>query len=201
MGDSRKRNMPLRTIVLLATVSAVAAAVTVVGIRTFSGSGGFARACEELLDRGAAGLIGAFAVSESDPAPPPRCIAIIGPHPVDLDLALTRPPDLPNASDVLEALSGNIPLEIEGIGTGGSAIAHFLVDERGVVQQQRITESSGYEGLDKALLAIGPVASFSAAETEDGPTEAWIAMTARLRVNQGALQRLRQMFDRQEAAK
>ncbi|MYJ67992.1 MAG: hypothetical protein F4087_05705 [Gemmatimonadetes bacterium] len=32
-------------------------------------------------------------------------------------------------------------------------------------------------------LAIGPLASFSPTETEDGPTEAWIAMTAHLRVN------------------
>lgn len=201
MGDSRKRNMPLRTIVLLATVSTVAAAVTVVGIRTFAGSGSFERACEELLDTGAAGLIGPFAISESDPAPPPRCIAIIGPRPVDVELTLTRPPDLLNESDVLAALSGNIPNELEGIGAGGSATAHFLVDETGVVQQQRIAESSGYEAVDEALLAIGPLASFSPAETEDGPSETWVAMTLGYRVNQGALQRLRQMFDRPEPAK
>jgi TonB family protein len=201
MGDSRKRNMPLRTIVLLATVSAVATAVTVVGIRTFAGSGGFARACEELLDTGAAGVIGPFAVSESDPAPPPRCIAIIGPQPVDVELALTRPPDLLNESDVLGSLYGNIPHESEEIGTGGQATAHFLVDETGVVQQHRITESSGYEALDEALLAIGPLASFSPTETEDGPSETWVAITVGYRVNQGALQRLRQMFDRPGPAK
>ncbi len=201
MGDSRKRNRPARTIVLLATLSAVVLAVTVFGIRTFAGSGGFARACEELLDTGAAGLIGPFAVPESDPAPPPRCIAIVGPQPVDVELALTRPPDLLNESDVLGALSGNIPHETEETGTEGVATAHFLVDETGVVQEQRIAESSGYEALDEALLAIGPLASFSPAETEDGPTEAWVAITLGLRVNQGALQRLRQWFDRQEAAK
>ncbi len=202
MGDSRKRNLPLRTIVLLATVSAVAAAVTVVGIRTFAGSGSFERACLELLEEGTPGLvdIGPFAVSESVPAPP-RCIAIIGPLPVDQELALTRPPDLLNTSDVLAALSGNIPHESEETGTEGVATAHFLVDETGVVQEQRIAESSGYKALDEALLAIGPLASFSPAETEDGPTEAWVAITLGLRVNQGALQRLRQMFDRQEAAK
>ena len=200
MGDSRKRNMPLRTIVLLATVSAVVLAVTVIGIRTFAGSGGFARACEELLDTGTAGLIGPFAVSESGPAPP-RCIAIVGPQPVDVELALTRPPDLLNESDVLGSLYGNIPHESEEIGTGGQATAHFLVDETGVVQQHRIAESSGYEAVDEALLAIGPLASFSPAETEDGPTEAWIAITVGYRVNQGALQRLRQMFDRPEPAK
>ena len=183
MGNPRKRNLPPRTIGLLATVSAVALAIAVFGIRMFAGSGSFERACLELLEEGTPGLfdIGPFAVSESVPASP-RCIAIIGPLPVDQEFALTRPPDLLNKSDVLRALSGNIPHEIEGIGTGGSATAHFLVDETGVVKQQRIAESSGYEALDGALLAIGPLASFSPTETEDGPTGLWVEMLVHVRV-------------------
>lgn len=197
MGNPRKRNLPPRTIGLLATVSAVALAIAVFGIRTFAGSGSFERACLELLEEGTPGLfdIGPFAVSESVPAPP-RCIAIIGPLPVDQEFALTRPPDLLNKSDVLRALSGNIPHEIEGIGTGGSATAHFLVDETGVVREQRISERSGNEVLDKAVVTVASLSSFSPAEDEDGPTQAWVALKVGFRTQQSALRRLQQRLER-----
>lgn len=57
------------------------------------------------------------------------------------------------------------------------------MDETGVVQQQRIARSSGHEALDEALLGIGPLASFSPAETEDGPAALWVSMVASIRVN------------------
>ncbi len=85
------------------------------------------------------------------------------------------------------SLSGNIPYGGEETGTPGlagpGATARFLVDETGVVQQQRIDRSSGYEALDEALLGIGPLASFSPAENEDGPTALWVRMSANVRVN------------------
>ena len=181
MDESRSSDWLLHTLVLVA----VALGVTVTALRMFDRPGDFVRDCQELLDTGTAGrvLFGPYAASESAPDLPERCILLIGPRPVDEELALARPPELLNGSDLLETLSGNIPHGGEGIVTRGLATAHFLVDERGTVQQQRIGQSSGYEALDAALLGIGSLASFSPAETEDGPTALWVEMWANVRVN------------------
>ena len=103
---------------------------------------------------------------------------LVGPRPVDADLALTRPPELMNGSDLLEALAGNIRQGGEEFGIRGEATAYFLVDETGVVRQQRIDSIGQNEAINKALLGIGPLATFSPAETEDGPTALWISMVA-----------------------
>ena len=182
---SRERNTPLGTIVLLATVSAVASGVTMVGLRMFDRPGGFARACLELMDSGAPSraLFVPFSDMESPPDLPDSCVVLIGPLAVDADLALAQPPELLNGSNVLGALFGVIPQENGEIGTPDLATAHFLVDERGTVQQQRIARSSGYEALDEALLGTGPLASFSPAETDDGPTALWVEISAYVRAN------------------
>ena len=185
MEESRRSNWLLHTLVLVT----VGLGVTVTVLRMFDGPDDFVRDCQELLDTGTPrqALVGPFAVSDSAPDHPERCVVLVGPHPVDADLALTRPPELLNGSDVLGALFGNIPYGVEETGTPGlagpGATAHFLVDETGVVQQQRIDRSSGYEALDEALLGIGPLASFSPAENEDGPTALWVRMSANVRVN------------------
>ncbi len=181
MEESRRSNWLLHTLVLVT----VGLGVTVTVLRMFDGPHDFVRDCQESLDTGspARALVGPSAASESAPDHPEWCVVLVGPHPVDADLALTRPPELLNGSDVLGALFGNIPYGGEETGTRGLATARFLVDETGVVQQQRIDRSSGYEALDEALLGIGPLASFSPAENEDGPTAFWVRMSANVRVN------------------
>lgn len=184
MDESRKNHRPLRTLVLIA-VWGVTAVVTVAGLRMFDGPDDFIRDCQELLDTGSPSraLVGPFAASESAPDRQERCVLLVGPHPLDVELALARPPELLNGSDVLAALFGTIPDGSEEIGTRGLATAHLLVDETGVVQQQRIAQSSGHEALDEALLGIGTLASFSPAETEDGPVALWVSMVANVRLN------------------
>ena len=108
----------------------------------------------------------------------------------------TVAPGLLNDDEVFSALSGSIMGYSDETGTEGVATAHFLVDATGVVQQQRIEESSGQAALEDALLAIGPLASFSPAETEEGPTEAWVTMTVGFVTKQSALQRLRETLER-----
>ncbi len=105
---------------------------------------------------------------------------MIDPVLVDSELA-DDPPGLLNDDEVFAALTNSIPGESDEVGTEGVAMAHFLVDETGAVLRQRIAESSGSETLDEALLALGPLASFSPAKTDGGPTEAWVAMTVGFR--------------------
>lgn len=107
MDESRKNHLPLRTLVLIAVGSGVTAA----GLRVFDGPDDFLRDCQEMLDTGtpAQAMVGPFAASEAAPGRQERCVLLIGPHPVDLELALARPPELLNGSDVLSALFGTIP--------------------------------------------------------------------------------------------
>ena len=141
--------------------------------------------------------LGPYAVSESDPAPPERCIVMFDPVLADSESAVPPvPPALLNDDEVFDALQSSIPGESGEMGTEGVAVAHFLVDETGVVKEQRIAESSGQAALEEALLAIGSLASFSPAETEEGPTAAWVAMTVGFATKRSALQRLRETLER-----
>ena len=76
------------------------------------------------------------------------------------------------------------------------AIAHFLVDETGVVRNHRIAESCGYEVLDEAVLAIASLFSFSPAEDDGGPIEAWVALKVGHSAYQTGLRRLQQQLER-----
>ncbi len=200
MSSSRKSKRSRSHLVAVAAVSAVTAAVTVFGLRTLTGHGGMHRACVEFLERGSPPWrvsFGPYAASESDPAPPPRCIVMFYPVLADPESAgPTVSPVLLNADEVFDALNGSVPGDSDEAGAEGVAVAHFRVDETGAVREQRIAESSGNEALDEALLAIGPLASFSPAETGEGPAAAWVSMTVGFAAKQSALQRLRETLDR-----
>ena len=200
MNNSRWDKLSAGSLVIFAAVSVVTAAGTVIGLRTLTGSESLSRACLEFLEMGSPPwrvVIGPHSVSESDPAPPVRCIVMFEPVLADSESAVpTVAPGLLNDDEVFSALSGSIMGYSDETGTEGVATAHFLVDATGVVQQQRIEESSGQAALEDALLAIGPLASFSPAETEEGPTEAWVTMTVGFVTKQSALQRLRETLER-----
>ena len=93
---------------------------------------------------------------------------MIAPVPVDPEFDAV-PPGLLNDDEVFAALRNSIPGEDDEMEAEGVAVAHFLVDETGAVQRQRIAESSGSRAMDDAVLAIGPLSSFSPAETDEGP--------------------------------
>ena len=200
MSTSRKGKRSRSPIVIFVAVSAVTAVVTVLGLRTLTGSGSLARACLEFLELGSPPWrvsLGHHAASESDPAPRERCIVVFDPVLADSESAgPTVPPVLLNADEVFKALNGSILGRGDEMGTEGVAVVHFLVDETGVVKEQRIAESSGQAALEEALLAIGPLAGFSPAATEEQPTEAWVAMTVGFVTNQSELQRLRETLAR-----
>lgn len=200
MSDSRKGKRSRSLLVTVAAVGAVAAVVAVIGLRTLTGSDRVSRACLEFLEMGSPPRrvsLGPYAASESDPGASQRCIVMFDPVLVDSESAdAATPPELSNGDEVFDALKTSIPGESGGTGTEGVAVANFLVDETGVARQQRIEESSGRAALEEALLAIGPLARFSPAESEEGPTEAWVAMTVGFVTKQSALQRFRETLER-----
>ena len=186
MSDSRKGKQSRRSLVVVAAVSAVAAVVTLIGIRTLAGSRSFFRACQAIQERGTPFRTNFSFQTDGRER---RCIVMLAPVFVDPELAgAAALPELSNADEVFDALTESIPGEGDEMGTEGLAVAHFLVDETGAVQRHRIAESSGSRAMDDALLAVGPLSSFSPAETGEGPLEAWVALTVGFRTNQSALQ-------------
>lgn len=200
MSDSRRVN-PLRRIILVAAATGVLTAVlATAGLWTLTGSGSFFDACRAIIgDEGTPWQIqfGSYATEPAESAPPVRCVVMTDPGLVDSGLAAPSvPPGLLNADEVFRALGNSILGISDEMGTEGVAVAHFLVDETGTVQQQRIAESSGSPALDEALLAVGPLASLSPAETEEGPTEAWVALTVGFATKQSRLDQLRETLER-----
>ncbi len=127
-----------------------------------------------------------------------QCVVMVDPVPVDSEehAPLVVTPDLLNEDEVFRALGKSIRGQSADTVADAVAIAHFLVDETGVVRQQRIAESSGYEVLDEAVLAIASQSSFSPAEDEEGPAEAWVALKVGYSAHQTQLRRLQQQLER-----
>jgi len=125
-----------------------------------------------------------------------RCVVMINPTLVDSELSLAVTPVLVNDQEVFRAIHTGIPVDGDALAAGAVAVVHLLVDETGVVKQRRIAEGSGYEALDEAALAVGALATFEPAETETGPTEAWVAMTVGLVRKPSGLKQLRETLER-----
>lgn len=193
MSNSRARGSSRRTIVVTAAVIAVTVVVALTGIRTMGGSRSFVRACQAIMDRGTPFRM---IIGQKDDGRE-HCIVVLQPvlaDPGSADAAFR--PRLSNDDEVFDSLMRSFPGEGGETDAEGFAVAHFLVDETGVVQEQRIAETSGSRALDEALLAIGSLARFAPVETEDGPTEAWVALTVGFGMKQDALQQLRETLER-----
>lgn len=187
MSDSRRGKRSRRTILVAAGITAFAVLI-VLGIRTLTGPRGLFDACYEIGQEARA----TWRVSISAE----RCVVVIDPTLVDSERSLAVTPVLVNDQEVFRALTTGIPRDGDELAAAAVAVVHFLVDETGVVKQRRIAEGSGYEALDEAALAIGPLATFEPAETEEGPTEAWVAMTVGLVRESSGLEQLRETLER-----
>lgn len=186
MSSSRTRRSSRRTFIVAAAVLAATVVAASAGIRTLSRSGSFVRACEAVAaDRGNPLRMSVIFRTDGRER---HCAVMLAPVVVDSGSAgAAVHPRLSNVDEVFDALTRSIPGEDGETGAGGVAVAHFLVDETGVARQRRIAEPSGSETLDEALLTVGSLARFSPVETEDGPTEAWVALTVGFRTRQSGL--------------
>ena len=187
MSDSRRGKRQRRTILVGAGITAFAVLV-VLGIRTLTGSRGLFDACHEIGQE--AGTIWRMSMMAE------QCVVMTWPTFVDSELSIAGTPVLVNDQEVFRALTTGIPRDGDELAAAAVAVVHLLVDETGAVTQRRIAESSGYEALDEAALAIGPLATFEPAETEEGPTEVWVAMAVGLVRKPSGLEQLRETIER-----
>ena len=174
MSSSCRDKRSRRIIAVSAAIAAVTAVVAFSGCRTLAGSRDFTDACREIAKDATTSWRIHFEAR--------RCVVMIDPVPVESELtSRALPPGLLNKDEVFDALKKSIVERSAETTIEGVAIAHFLVDEKGVVQEQRIARSSGHEALDEAVLAIAPLSSFSPAEGRKGQAETWVALTVGVR--------------------
>lgn len=86
----------------------------------------------------------------------------------------TVAPRLLNPAEVQRALQAEYPPALRDAGIGGVVTVLVRIDESGAVLDGRVHESSGYEALDAAALAVVREMRFTAALNMDTPVPVWV---------------------------
>ncbi|MCY4573539.1 MAG: energy transducer TonB [Gemmatimonadetes bacterium] len=95
----------------------------------------------------------------------------------------TLKPKMMNEDEVNRVLEREYPALLKDAGIGGKTTVWLFIDEEGVVQDQRVKESSGHAGLDAAALKVVTVARFSPAKNRDKTVALWIALDITFKAN------------------
>lgn len=85
-------------------------------------------------------------------------------------------PRLLNPDELDRTLQREYPPRLKERGIGGTTIVWVFIDEKGVVRNQRVKDSSGREEFDAAALGVVQVARFSPARNRDEAVALWISM-------------------------
>jgi protein TonB len=91
-------------------------------------------------------------------------------------------PSILNTDEVVRAMERVYPPFLRDAGVGGTVNVRFHIDEKGVVQDFRIDQSSGHEALDEAALSIADVYRFSPALNRDQYVPVWVTFPIEFRV-------------------
>jgi periplasmic protein TonB len=84
-------------------------------------------------------------------------------------------PTLRNPEEYGRALLRDYPSMLRDAGIGGTVVLWVFIDEEGVVQTTRVTESSGYEPLDRVAESLmRDVARYTPAMNRDQRVPVWI---------------------------
>lgn len=89
---------------------------------------------------------------------------------------MTVRPELRNQAEVERALKRNYPSTLRDAGIGGRATIWFFIAEDGTVLETRLKESSDYDQLDRAALAVAEVMRFSPAWNRDKKVQVWVSI-------------------------
>ena len=92
---------------------------------------------------------------------------------------MTVRPALANAAVVRDALLAEYPPLLRDAGIGGSPVVWIHIAATGEVDDARVFESSGFEALDRAALAVARAMMFKPAMNGDAVTDAWVQLPIR----------------------
>ncbi|MEM7417742.1 MAG: TonB family protein [Gemmatimonadota bacterium] len=85
-------------------------------------------------------------------------------------------PRLVNPEEVQVALAEAFSSDVQDSGPGGTVELYLFINEEGMVEDTRISQSSGVQAFDNAALATAAVQRFSPALNRDQPVPVWVSM-------------------------
>ena len=87
---------------------------------------------------------------------------------------MTVRPEIRNRAEVTAALMREYPPMLRNAGVGGTVVVWFFITEEGIVQDKRVSQSSGQLRFDEAALKVADVFRFTPALNRDKRVQVWI---------------------------
>jgi protein TonB len=91
-------------------------------------------------------------------------------------------PTLLNRDEVARSMVDSYPEALRRSGIGGIVRVYFFVNQEGVVQDYRVHQTSGFDELDEAALAVADVYRFSPALNRDKVVPVWVSLPIEFQV-------------------
>ena len=95
----------------------------------------------------------------------------------------TVAPSITNRESVIAMMVREYPPLLRDAGIGGTVRVYFFINERGLVEQVRLDQSSGHAALDEAALNVAGAYEFSPARNDDEPVPVWVSFPITFQVN------------------
>ena len=87
---------------------------------------------------------------------------------------MTVRPEIRNRPEVQAALMREYPPILRDSGIGGTVVVWFFITEEGIVQDKRVSRTSGQAQFDEAALKVAEVFRFTPALNRDQRVQVWI---------------------------
>ncbi len=94
----------------------------------------------------------------------------------------TVAPTLLNRDEVAEAMIETYPPALRLAAIGGTVRVYFFINREGTVEDFRIHQSSGFQELDEAALAVADVYRFSPGMNRDKQVPVWVSLPIEFQV-------------------
>ena len=109
-----------------------------------------------------------------DLPPPPTDDGVVDIATAPVFTPMTVRPEIRNRPQVQAALMREYPAILRDAGIGGTVIVWFFITEEGLVQDTRISQTSGQVQFDQAALKVADVLRFTPALNRDQRVQVWI---------------------------
>ena len=109
-----------------------------------------------------------------DLPPPPTDDGVVDISSAPVFTPMTVRPEIRNRPEVQQALMREYPPILRDAGIGGTVVVWFFITEEGIVQDKRVSQTSGQVQFDEAALKVADVFRFSPALNRDQRVQVWI---------------------------
>ena len=109
-----------------------------------------------------------------DLPPPPTDDGVVDIAAAPVFTPMTVRPEIRNRPEVQQALMREYPPILRDAGIGGTVVVWFFITEEGIVQDKRVSQTSGQVQFDEAALKVADVFRFSPALNRDQRVQVWI---------------------------